>query len=616
MDYERKIERAERMSADVNEERVAELRQLFPEAFTEGKVDFEKLRAALGDAIDERPERYSFSWAGKQDAIRILQTPTSATLAPAPDESLEWETTENIFIEGDNLEVLKLLYKVYFGKVKMIYIDPPYNTGNDFVYPDNYADPLNTYLQLTGQKDAEGNILSSNSESSGRFHSAWLTMMYSRLYLARQLLTEDGIMFVSINDDEVHHLRVLLDQIFGEEQFIGSFVWKSRHNVDSRNQTGMSSDHEYILVYGRRIQGRAIDASKYSNPDNDPRGDWMSDNMVGLATKDRRPNLHYDLINPETGINYGCPEKGWRYNPKTMNRKIADNRILWPSKPSGRPREKKFVKELKSQFTGKSSMLSEVPTTSAGTVEVRELFGADVFDFPKPIELIRSIVEQGSSGDDIVLDFFAGACPLSEAVFKQNLKDDQNRRFIVVQLPEPTADGSPARTEGYNTIAEIGKERIRRSSKKYSSNNSQGFAFGRDNEDVGFRVFKLETSNFRAWEGTADANAEEYAGQMELFADNLVDGWQADDVVWEITIKEGYPLTCRMERTAVAEQEVVKVTDLESERSFYVCLDDNVSSEVAAALELSEEDLLVCRDSALDDTTAANLALQCRLKTI
>ncbi len=602
-------------SADINEERMTQLRQLFPEAFTEGKVDFDKLRATLGDLVDDRPERYSFTWAGKQDAIRILQTPTSATLIPAPDESVDFNNTQNIFIEGDNLEVLKLLYKSYFGRVKMIYIDPPYNTGNDFIYPDNYADPLDTYLQLTGQKDAEGNLLSTNSDTSGRFHSAWLSMMYPRLFIARQLLHDDGVMFISINDAELPHLRFVMNEIFGEEQFVGAFVWKSRHNVDSRNKTGLSSDHEYILIYGKKIQGRSIDKNKYSNPDNDSRGPWMSDNMVGLASKEKRPNLHYDLIDPETGINYGCPEKGWRYNPATMGKKVTEGRVIWPAKPDGRPREKKFLSELKSQLTGMSSFLLNSPTTSIGTQELRSLFEADVFDFPKPVDLIKTIVEQGSSDGDIVLDFFAGACPTAQAVFESNRNDSNLRQFVLVQLPEPTEPGSPAMENGYKTIAEIGKERIRRVITKIETEDKGKLPL-EFSEDLGFKVFKLAPTNFRAWEGTTEATPEEFASQMELFNDPLVDGWRPANVIYEIALKEGYSLNCYIQRTAVAGHEVYRVNDQEKDQHFYLCLENAITENLPAKLNLSPDDLFICRDISLDDTMAANLALQCRLKTI
>jgi len=628
---------------NITEEQRAGLRELFPEAFTEGKIDFEKLRAALGDLVDDGPERYQFTWAGKRDATRLLQAPTRATLVPCREESVNFDETQHLFIEGDNLEVLKLLYKAYFGRVKMIYIDPPYNTGNDFIYPDNYADPLATYLQLTGQQDAEGNLLTSNPETSGRYHSAWLSMMYPRLFLARQLLRENGVIFVSIDDREVHDLRMVMNEVFGEEQFIGTFVWKSRHNVDSRNQTGFSKDHEYVVAYGRSIRGRSIDKTKYSNPDNDPRGLWMSDNLVGLASAERRPNLHYDLVDPKTGINYGCPPKGWRYEKPTMARLIAEDRIIWPSSPDGRPRRKKFMSELQSEFTGLSSLLVDVPTTSVGTQEIRGLFEAEVFDFPKPLGLLKVLVQQVAGEDDIVLDFFAGSCPTVQATFELNHEDGGNRRFIMVQLPEPTPEGSPARKAGYETIADIGKERIRRVIAQIgrprgspqqgeadqlaldlasTSDDSRGGPCGRPEErpapeDLGFKVFKLAPSNLRAWRGVEEDTPDAYAQQMELFRDPLVDGWAVENVIYEVALKEGYGLNCRIEPLAAAtDNTIYRVTDLDKEQAFTICLDSTIDLTSLNGLNLSRDDTFVCRDVALDDEAAANLALQCRLKTI
>ncbi|MBM3216571.1 site-specific DNA-methyltransferase, partial [Candidatus Poribacteria bacterium] len=518
---------------DLNAERLAELRRLFPEAFTEGKLDVEKLRAALGEGVESRAERYSFTWAGKRDAIRLLQMPSRATLVPCREESVAFDTTNHVFIEGDNLEVLKLLYKSYAGRVKMIYIDPPYNTGNDFVYRDHYADPLDAYLRLTGQKDENGNHTSSKTETNGRYHSAWLSMMFPRLFVARQLLAEDGILFVSIDDIEQPRLRMLLDEVFGEEQFIAAFIWKSRHNVDSRDKTGVSSDHEYVVCYGQRVQGKEKDLGKYTNPDNDPRGPWMSDNMLGLATKDKRPNLHYDLINPETNINYGCPEKGWRFDKRTMARKIEEKRIIWPASPDGRPRHKKFLNELESRFTGFSSLL-DVPTTSAGTQALRAIFGTEVFEFPKPVELVKALVKQGNGEDAIYLDFFAGVCPLAQAILEQNRNDGVSRRFIVVQLPEPTPKDSVARNMGFQTVADIGKERIRRVIAKVQQERDESLPLNGNAEDLGFRVFKLAESNFRQWKAVEEHDFETWMRQMELFVDPLLPDTAVESAIFEI----------------------------------------------------------------------------------
>ena len=305
-------------SADVIAKNVDQIKALFPEAVTAGKIDFDVLRQLLGSEVDEHEEKYGLNWYGKRQARQLALTPSTATLRPCPKESVDWETTQNLMIEGDNLEVLKLLQKSYAGKVKLIYIDPPYNTGNDFVYPDDYQDNIRNYLELTGQTDGENRRLSSNTETSGRFHTDWLTMMYPRLKLAKYLLRDDGVTFVSVDDSELSTLRLVADDVFGEENFLACFVWKSRQNKDNRTVTGASVDHEYVICYGNSIRGDTRDKSQYSNPDNDARGDWTSANMVGIATVDRRPNLHYELVNPETGISYQCPEMGWRYDRDTM----------------------------------------------------------------------------------------------------------------------------------------------------------------------------------------------------------------------------------------------------------------------------------------------------------
>ena len=607
---------------DITADRLEALRDLIPEAFSEGKVDFDKLRAALGDVVDGRPERYSFTWAGKRDAIRLLQTPSAATLVPAPEESVNWDTTQHLFIEGDNLEVLKLLYKAYFGRVKLIYIDPPYNTGNDFVYPDDFTDPLGRYLEITGQKDTAGNLLTSNPETSGRYHSAWLNMMYPRLFMARHLLSEDGFIFISVDDTEVANLKIALDEIFGGENFLAQFVWKSRQFPDSRAVTQVSTDHEYILAYRKRmnlaLRGVERDESKFANPDNDPRGPWMSRSILGLATAEQRPNLHYSITDPSTSNTFHPPaETGWRYSKDRMQELIRQGDILFPPTPQGRPREKKFRADLQNEYVPIPTIISDV-FTATGTAEIREIFGAQVFEFPKPSELLRRFVEQTTKEDDIVMDFFAGACPMAQAVYAQNLRDSGNRRFICVQLPERIDPKSDTGRLGFKTIAEVGKERIRHTSAmmKLAELERLDFRSKKQGPDLGFRVFKLAPSALRAWRGTAAPTPDEYVNQLALLSEPLRDGWRAEDVVWEVAIKEGFPLTSRVTTAAAAGQLVYRVEDPDSGRAFHICLDDTVTSDVAAALGLGAGDLLVVRDAAVDDTTAANLALQCRLKTL
>ena len=398
-------------SHDIVCDNLEALKTLFPEAFTEDEIDFDILRQLFGDEVTESEEKYGLTWFGKKKARQIALTPSSGALRPCPEESLDWDTTQNLFVEGDNLEVLKLLQKSYAGKVKMIYIDPPFNTGKEFIYPDRFQDNLDTYLKYTRQKTDEGFKLSSNTESSGRFHTNWLNMMYPRLKLAKNLLSDEGVMFISIDDGELHNLRHLCDEIFGEENFVGLFVWKSRVSEDTRAKTGLSTDHEYIVCYRRNggvaLRGAEKDLDKFSNPDNDPRGPWRSADITGLATKDRRPNLHYDLIAPATGINYGCPPKGWRFDPQSMGKRIEEGRILWPSSPEGRPRLKLFLEEMDSIYKNISSVITDI-STSNGTREVNRLLGDGIFDFPKPSALVELLIEQAAGTDGIVLDFSQG----------------------------------------------------------------------------------------------------------------------------------------------------------------------------------------------------------------
>ena len=331
------------------------LKKESPEVFTEGNVDLEKSKRVLGATINDSRERYGLSWAGKSDCFRqIQQSIKGKTLIPCREESVNFDTSKNLFIEGDNLQVLKLLQRVYHGKVKMIYIDPPYNTGSDsFVYPDRFKEKLDEYQKRAGIKDDEGNWIGDvpfhkNTKDNGHYHSNWISMMYPRLFLARQLLRDDGVIFVSIDDNEVHNLRLIMDEIYGEENFVATFIWKSRQNKDNRNLTGASIDHEYMICYSKNNQQKALKGSErkieqYTNPDNDPRGPWASGNMVGLLPENLRPNCHYDLIRPDTKINYGKPKMGWRYDKNTMRKLIEENRILWPRTSAGRPRRKVFM---------------------------------------------------------------------------------------------------------------------------------------------------------------------------------------------------------------------------------------------------------------------------------
>lgn len=549
---------------------INQLKEQLPEVFTEGKIDWEKLKVTLGENINFSNERYVLNWAGKSDAFRVMQEPSYQTLIPVEEDSVDFYGTENIFIEGENLEVLKVLQKSYFSKVKMIYIDPPYNTGNDsFIYPDRFSETKEEYQKRVGDKDDEGYMTSEgmfrrNSRENGQYHSNWLNMMMPRLYLAKNLLREDGVIFISIDDNEVHNLRLLMNEIFGEENFIGELIWKSRQNKDNRNITGLSIDHEYVLCYskyndGRKLNGSERKTEQYANPDNDSRGDWVSGNMVGLLSEDLRPNCHYDLINPETGINYGKPKLGWRYDKKTMSRLIEEKRIIWPDSKDGRPRRKVFLNELNSELPNFTSIIGEKTYTRDGTKEIDELFNSKYFDFPKPTTLIGELIKQGTDcrGNDIILDFFAGSATTAHAVMQLN-KDGGNRKYICVQMPEPCEKKSEAYRAGYNTIADIAKERIRRAGKKIQSEiaeenrkNKEKLDFDKSNEDIkldtGFKVFKLSESNFKQWRQRSPQNFEDLTEQLKLFIDPIAENAVIENIVYELLLKSGKDLNSRVE---------------------------------------------------------------------
>jgi adenine-specific DNA-methyltransferase len=592
-------------SMDLAEERRAEILRLFPEVRTEGgKIDFERLKLALGEMIDVGRERYGMNWPGKAECFRTIQRPSIATLRPARDESVNFDTTENLIIEGDNLEVLKLLQKSYLGKVKMIYIDPPYNTGNDFIYPDNYTESLQTYLEYTGQVDAQGKRFSTNTEADGRFHSKWMNMMYPRLWLARNLLRDDGVMFISIDDGEKDNLVKTVSEIFGEESLIGTIVWRRRQVSDNRNLSNFSEDHEYVLVVSRSnavLLGESKDLTKYSNPDNDPRGPWMSDNLTGLATAAERPNLHYEIVDPETGARYPpLPSRGWCYEPARMKRAVEEGRILFPSRTDGRPRLKRFLSEIKSEFTGFSS-LQEFGLTQDGTRELEELFGEKILGFPKPTTLISGLLGQASQSqsNDLVVDFFAGSGTTAAAVFENNRQDGGNRKFILVQLPEPTD------RDDYKTIADITKERVRRVIKKLNEEDARKLDLnGGKKQDRGFRVFKLAESNFKSWNADAPKDSKSIAEQLELHVEHVRTDRTPEDLLFEILLKSGYPLTARIETLELEGKKVFSI----AEGALLVCLEKELTLEAIRAIAARKPERVVCLDSAFaaNDQLKAN----------
>jgi len=595
------------------EERLERLRDVFPDVFREGKVDFERLRQALGDDVDEAQERYGLSWAGKSEAIRAIQIPSIGTLKPVPEESINFDTTGNLFIEGDNLEVLKLLQKAYHGRVKMIYIDPPYNTGKEFIYSDNYRDGLGDYLRFTGQVDDEGIRQTTNRETEGRYHSRWLSMMYPRLFLARNLLTDDGVLLVSISDHEVCSLRALLDELFGEENFIAQIVWKARKFPDSRAKTNVSTDHEYIVAYARSggsgFRGVERDESKFSNPDKDKRGPWMSRSILGLATKEQRPNLHYTIEDPDTGNVFHPPETtGWRYDPAKMGELIAQKSILFPKSPSGRPREKKFRKDLLSEFRAFPSIIDDVHTSN-GTSEIRELFGFQAFDFPKPTELIRRFVEQTTGDGDIVLDFFAGSGTTAHAVESQCAHDGKVRNWICVQLPEKVDRKSEALQKGYDTIPALARARLDRVHSTMES-SLDGKCI-----DSGFKAMVLNTSCFRIWDSdVAPSDADELAKQLELYADNVLPGKTAHEILYELVLKSGFPLHVSIEERRVHKATVHWVDD----GLLAICLEERMTKDLLRGIMELKPSRVLCLDHAFgeDDQLKTNAVLEMKSKEI
>lgn len=647
-------------SLDLTQDSIEQLKALFPNVFTEGKIDFDALKAELGEHLELEGERYQFTWNGKAQAKRIATTPSMGTLRPAVDESVNWDSTENLYIEGDNLEVLKLLQKAYFGKVKMIYIDPPYNTGKDFVYKDDFKDNLSNYKRLTNQVDEQGNPLTTNSDSSGRYHSNWLNMMYPRLKLARNLLRDDGVIFISIDDNEVHNLRKLCDEIFGEGNFVAELLWKRRAS-SAMADNNVSSDHEYVICYQKGqlkgFSGIQKDFQSYANPDKDPRGDWVTGDLTVGMNASMRPNQAYDLVDPKTGISYPYnPNRVWAYIPESMNKLIEERRVIFPSDPSKRPMLKRFKNDLKSSFNPFSSLMMDyVGLNTEATKLIQDILGGSVFDYSKPMSLIKTLLMQTSLDDDIILDFFSGSATTAHAVMQLNSEDGGKRKFILVQIPEATPKGSEARKAGYETIAEIGKERIRRAGKKIqeelisrpprqaspatpptegnggqtdllsnsstvgngeqiellsNSPPSEGYAEGGGWCDCGFKVFKLDTSNIKAWNPTPETLQDDLLNAV----DNILVGRTDEDLLYEVLIKYGLPLTLPVEKVQLGQQTGFSV----GMGSLIACFAQGITLETVqaiASLSTPENPVLrvVFRDASFADDNVKTNAVQ-RLK--
>lgn len=608
-------------SPDITAENIDKLRELFPDAFTEGsdadgprwKVDFDALKQILGEHVEDERERYSFTWHGKARARRIAQTPSNATLRPCPEESVNWDTTKNLFIEGDNLEVLKLLQKSYHKQVKMIYIDPPYNTGGEFIYPDRFQDNLDIYLRYTGQVDAEGFKVSANSESSGRYHTNWLNMMYPRLRLARNLLRDDGVIFVSIDDHESANLQKLCDEIFGEENFRADISWQKRY-TRSNNTVGFTTVVEHILVYGKseafieNLLPRTAEAdARYSNPDNDLRGPWKGASFLNPATPRERPNLCYPITNPLTGSVTEPRQNAWRRSKSEFDRLQDDGRLYWGSdKAAEVPAIKMFLSEARGLTPINFWDHEYAGNTDQGTRDLTSRLSSRAFDNPKPVRLLRRVLEHSVGRNDIVLDFFAGSATLGDATMQLNAEDGCNRRFVLVQLPEPTG------SDHYSTIAEIGKARLRASVECISSHAAEQDDAGEKkwlDTDLGFRVFKLSSSNIVPWQPDTGGNLK-----TSLFdnVDNIRPNRQERDVLAELLLKFGLDLAVPIEEREIAGKTVHVV----GAGALVVCLADQIDLDVvdgitALKAELAPEIMrVVFKDSGFADDVVKTNAVQ------
>lgn len=569
-------------SMDIAEEKRQKMKQMFPEVFSEDKIDFKALQSVLGEIVDAEKEHFGLTWPGKADCMKVIQAPSVATLIPCRNESINFDETENLFIEGDNLQVLKLLQKSYFGKVRLIYIDPPYNTGNEFIYPDNYAEDLETYLSYTQQIDENYRKFSTNSEVVGRFHTNWLNMIYPRLYLAKNLLSNDGIIFISIDDNEESKLREICDQIFGGENFISKIVWQKRTSPDARYNLGAA--HDYILAYGKSIDDAMAGLNKlplteerkaqYKNPDNDERGPWASVDLTGQTG--HATASQYYVIKTPSGKEYAPPEgRCWALAEGTFQKLHAENRIWFGADGSSRPRLKKYLSESEGINSWTWWTNAEVGHSQEGTRELKELFGlGDVFNNPKPTRLIERVVQLATKPNDIVLDFFAGSCTSAQAVLNMNAKDGGSRKFIVVQLPEICPKESSAAKAGLRSVAEIGKERIRLSIQKLVKENEK-LNLTSSSEVLGFKVFKLAGSNFKIWNGNAD-QFDVSGEQLDLHVRHINKTASYEDILYEILLKSGFHLSAKIEKISVDNKHYFSIED----GLLIICLEKQVTIEL------------------------------------
>ena len=597
----------EAKSLDITQQNIEQLKQLFPDVFSENKIDFEALKAVLGEEVDDSAERYNFTWNGKAKARQIAQTPSIGTLRPSKEESVNWDTTENLFIEGDNLEVLKLLQKSYHRKVKMIYIDPPYNTGKDFVYKDNFNDNIKNYLEVTGQVDNVGNNISTNSDASGRYHSNWLNMIYPRLKLARNLLSDDGIIFISIDDYEQVNLKRVCDEIFGEDNSLETIIWKKRYQ--GAKEKHLVAVHEYILVYAKdknNILDIQVPATPeyieryYTNKDNNfsTRGGYRTQPLEAGQSMDVRDNLRFTFLTPNGETVE--PKRQWIWSKERVEQAIENGEIGFNQSNDGRivPYIKQYLKDRNGvvRKTKKQTLIDNVFTQN-GTKEITDILGkANIFPFPKPTDLIIQLFDICNlNSDDIVLDFFAGSNTTAHTVLKYNEKYKKNIKSISVQIPEPVDSKSVAYKEGYRKITDISRARIN----KVISNTTTSF---------GYKNFKLDETNIKPW----DADFDNLEQVLREATESIKSDRSNEDVLYEILLKYGIELTVQVETEIVNGKQVFVI----GAGALIVCLDDGITSEVVEGIAKLKDKLdpettqVVFKDAGFADSNVKTNAIQ------
>lgn len=608
-------------SPDLALARRAQLAALIPEAFSEGQLDMAALKRAIGgDALIEGGERYALTWAGKANAYKVLQTPSTATLRPERDKSVNFDQAQHVFIEGENLEVLKVLQKAYFGKVKLIYIDPPYNTGSDsFIYPDRFQESKADYLKRINELADDGTLMREgffrkNSKENGHYHSNWLSMMLPRLYIARNLLREDGVIFVSCDDNEVHNLRCLMNEVFGEENFLCVFAWQKRYSPPPDTKD-IGYLHESIIAFRRSDQFKRnllpvtnAQRARYKNGDADERGDWKAADLTCRYTADERPSLYYPIKRPKDGKEI-WPKKTrvWGCSPEVMAQYQRENRLWWGADGMNEvPALKNFITEVQQGMMPMSLLSYEVAGhTDEATKELRELV-PELSITPKPTRLIRALLSIGCVGDELVMDFFSGSGTLGHAVVDANMEEDKSLRFVCVQLPELLDPESEAGKAGYRTIADAARTRISRSIARLQTNADLATPAP---ANIGFKSFLLTPSNFKQWRGDGIDTPEQLAEQIQLFAKSEKEGAQVEDMLFELLLKFGQELTTPVETLEIAAGRVFAIHG----RQMLFVLDTFAEAMIQPLVDLKPREIIaidgVFHDS---DTLKTNLDLQCR----